>query len=89
MPHDSKFDCDFATYARDRNATLRNIREAVAYLKQLEQVVKAMPATNDEAGYLDLDNIEQLHGDSGELIAQFCKDSDWESLKQEFSRLGL
>jgi hypothetical protein len=45
--------------------------------------------TNDEAGYLDLDNIEQLHGDTSELIAQFCTDSDWESLGQEFSRLGI
>jgi hypothetical protein len=48
-----------------------------------------MPAANEDAGYLDLDNIEQLHGDTNELIAQFCTDNDWESLKEEFSRLGL
>jgi 5-methylcytosine-specific restriction endonuclease McrBC regulatory subunit McrC len=89
MPHDSRFDSDFDSYASDRNATLRNIRQAIAYLKQLEQVVKAMPAANEDAGYLDLDNIEQLHGDTNELIAQFCTDNDWESLKEEFSRLGL
>jgi hypothetical protein len=87
--HASRFDNDFAAYAHTRTATQKNLRQAIAYLTQLAQVVEKMPATNDEAGYLDLDNIEQLHGDTSELIAQFCTDSDWESLGQEFSRLGI
>lgn len=89
MPHDSKHDSDFAGYAKDRRETLRNIRELRAYLAQLEQVVQRMPDTAAEAGYMDLDNIEQLHGDIQSAKETICSDADWESLGHEFSRLGI
>lgn len=89
MPHDSKHDSDFAGYAKDRRETLRNIRELRAYLAQLEQVVQKMPAEGADAGYMDLDNIEQLHGDIQSAKETICSDADWDSLSLEMSRLNL
>ena len=85
MPHDPKFDADFRCYPTKRAAVLRQLRELRCYYKQLEQVVKAMPGDAPSAGYMDLDNVEQLQADLGEAIEAL----DWDSLDMEFCRLGL
>jgi ABC-type cobalamin transport system ATPase subunit len=86
MPHESKHDVDFADYAKTRRQAIRGIKELRAYLSQLEAVALAMPVTNEDAGYLDLDNIEQIAGDISEAVDSIC---DWDSLGDDFSRLGL
>lgn len=86
MPHAQNHAADFRHYTARRHSVLRQIRELRCYLGQLESVVKATPAKGADAGYLDLDNIEQLAGDLAEATELVC---DWESLSDEFSRLGL
>jgi hypothetical protein len=86
MPHNPAHDVDFRNYATHRQTVLRRIRELKLYLAQLEDVVKSMPHTGREAGYMDLDNIQQLHGELTELRDDLC---DWESLGAEMDRLQV
>ena len=74
MPHNPRHDSDFCDYSRTRTKALKHIKELRCYLSQLEAVVKATPATNEEAGYLDLDNCEQWECDlqqAVELLVDF------------------
>lgn len=86
MPHNPAHSVDFRHYATNRQTVLRRIREVSLYLRHLEKIVKAMPATNEDAGYMDLDNIQQLHCDLNELRDDLC---DWESLHEEANRLAV
>lgn len=84
--HNERHNSDFRYYAVRRQSVLTRIRELTCYLAQLEQAVKAMPSDNAAAGYVDLDNIDQLRGDLDEAIETLC---DWDALDMEFCRLGL
>lgn len=75
--HNPKHNSDFRNYFRIRESVLKNIKQLRAYLPQLETVVKAMPATNDAAGYLDLDNCQQLDCDLSAAVELLV---DWESV---------
>ena len=86
MPHSPRHDEDFIHYPQHREKALRQIREIQMYLAQLEVAVRAFPADRDSAGYMDLDNIEQLNADLDEAINSVC---DWDSLDMEFFRLSL
>lgn len=77
MPHNPAHDSDFRNYSRTRTRALKHIKELRCYLSQLETVVKATPATNEEADYLDLDNCQQWDRDLTEAVGLLV---DWEEV---------
>ncbi len=77
MPHNPAHHSDFRHYASTRAKVQRRIAELRAYLPRLQAVVEAMPATNEEAGYLDLDNAQQLATDLDEAVSGLV---DWEAV---------
>lgn len=80
---------DFAEYDRMRLRTLKRIKLVRCYLGQLQLVVEAMPPAAS-AGYLDLDNLECLDGQTADAEEALCStNADWDALGLEFSRLGI
>ncbi len=84
--HSPKHNSDFNGYFRTRARVLKNIKQLRCYLSQLETVVKAMPATNDAAGYLDLDNCQQLDCDLSEAVGLLV---DWESVHAAMKEIAI
>lgn len=85
MPHAASHDSDFAGYVATRKTVLTRITELRCYYLQLEQAVKEMPDNTAGAGYLDLDNLQQLEGS----LTDDCNELDWDGLDMEFARLEL
>jgi len=86
MSHSEKHDEEFSSYCKNRKKVLRRIHELKCYLRRLEQVIQAMPKTNESAGYVDLEHVEWLHIELTATVTTLC---DWDGLDLELSRLGL
>lgn len=89
MPHHQKHDEDFDKYTTSRRAVLRKIASLRGYLAQLNDVVRAMPTTNEAAGYLDLDNVDALNYDLHLIVYALIDEKGFENLRMEQSRLGV
>ncbi len=89
MPHAAEFDVDFRKYAATRNAALKHVALLRGHLAQIETILKAYPKTNEEAGYLDLDNAQQIECDLKEAVDTLCTGYGFEFVEWERSRLGV
>jgi hypothetical protein len=85
MPHDLQHDCDFRLYVTTRQRVIRRIKKLRAYLPQLEALIVAMPATSGDAGYLDLDNVQQWDSDLSAAAALLV---DWNAVHAAAKRGG-